>query len=812
MRLPAKRILGVMLMMAVLLISSHGLAQEQPQGDQTHVAGEEPTPTAPDLADIVPLASELTTRLVALENGIKGALDISTVEEKYDGLEANLKDPAAKLQRLKDSKDYKYNKLVDLREAIKHENELFEEISKPLGQAIRQLGAWREEWLAEKERWNEWQSSLLKEGDLDQLKSTFGKANDTIDRALSLVLSQLEAMLRVQEKAGNIQVRINDLAAELDGLIMDERRGTLFSASPPMFSSRYFSQFGSGLWYALQRGLDEISWPGTRFFARQGWIILLQGFLFLFVSIAVYRKRGVLNESERWRFLAARTFSAGLFLAYMTTVLMYEYGGAPATWKLANMIVAGISFARLSGGLTETSWKRQFVYGVIIVLIVTRLMDVLGFPLPLFRLYTLFTALVGLVLCWRWAGDSSRHKDSGLYTWSLRLGCLFLVFIMIAQLWGNKALALYLFTSLIDSIATVLVFILFTYMLHGGLEWLFRASPLRRLGLFHRGDTDAIIRRVARLIDVAIWGLVLLPAVLMIWGAYDSLAGATKGLLGLGFNLGSQRVTLGLLVVSAGILYGSFLASWIFQELLMDEVLFKRRVERGVRHSIARLVHYVIIFVGFLLVLSTLGFDFTKITIMLSAFGVGIGFGLKDIVNNFISGLILLFERPVRVGDTVELGGRWSEIKRIGLRATTIQSFDQADVIIPNVNLVTNEVTNWTLSNRQVRLIVPVGVAYGSDVPLVMETLMACANATSMVAKTPVPQVLFLRFGESSLDFEVRVWVLDADYKVKAQSELHQEIDRRFREAEIEIAFPQRDLHLRSLDESVTLQPPETIR
>ena len=173
---------------------------------------------------------------------------------------------------------------------------------------------------------------------------------------------------------------------------------------------------------------------------------------------------------------------------------------------------------------------------------------------------------------------------------------------------------------------------------------------------------------------------------------------------------------------------------------------------------------------------------------------------------------ILHFERPVRVGDTIELGGKWAKIKRIGLRATTVQTFDQADVIIPNGDLVTNQVTNWTLSNRQVRLTIPVGVAYGSDVSLVMKTLMVCAKANSKVTKTPTPQVLFLSFGESSLKFELRVWIFDAKERLKAKSELHQEIDRSFREAKIEIAFPQQDLHLRTVDESVILRPLETTR
>lgn len=216
--------------------------------------------------------------------------------------------------------------------------------------------------------------------------------------------------------------------------------------------------------------------------------------------------------------------------------------------------------------------------------------------------------------------------------------------------------------------------------------------------------------------------------------------------------------------------------------------------------------------VGFLFALSALGFEVTKITLMLSALGVGVGFGLQDIVSNFVSGLILLFERPVRVGDIIEIEGNWAEIKSIGLRATIVQTLDQADVVIPNADLVSKQVTNWTLTSRLVRLIIPVGVAYGSDVPLVMETLMACAREHDMVASFVSPQVLFTSFGESTLDFELRVWVTDADNRLTVKSDLHQEIDRRFRKAKIEIAFPQRDLHVRSLDESAILQQQETPR
>ena len=557
----------------------------------------------------------------------------------------------------------------------------------------------------------------------------------------------------------------------------------------------------------MKKGLDEIIWPDSRFFAQQGWIILMQGVFSIFVIIAVYRNRRRLIDSNSWPYLASRPFSAGLFLGGMTTILIYEYVGTSGLWELVLISISAISFARLSSGVIKASWKIQAVYGLMIVLIVNRLMDVLSFPLPLFRLYMVLAALAGLLFCLRWAKESVHHKESGLYALSLRLASLFFAVVIIAQLWGKATAALFLFSALIHSLAAVLVFMLFLHMIHGGLEWLFHVPFIKRAAQLNEVDADAVTRRVARSIDVAICGLVLLPGILMIFDVYDSLGAATKGLLSLGFTVGNQRFSVGLLIVGAGIFFGSFFISWILRKLFMDQVLVRRRVEKGVRLSITRLVHYFIIFMGFLLALSSLGFEVSKITIILGALGVGIGFGLQGVVNNFVSGLILLFERPVRMGDMIEIGGKWSKIKHIGLRATTVQTVDQADLIIPNADLVSNQVTNWTLTNRRVRLTVPVGVAYGSDVPLVMETLVACARDHERVSTLRSPEVLFLSFGESSLDFELRVWVTDADYRLKVMSELHQEIEKRFRETEIKISFPQRDLHLRSVDESVQVGP-----
>ena len=301
-------------------------------------------------------------------------------------------------------------------------------------------------------------------------------------------------------------------------------------------------------------------------------------------------------------------------------------------------------------------------------------------------------------------------------------------------------------------------------------------------------------------VDVLV-GILVLSFLLTLWMAYDSPMAAVKGLLSLGFTLGSQQFSVSLVIAAVCFVYGSFLVSWVIQRLFLEKLAAKRGMETGVKISISRLVHYVLISVGFFLAIVALGFDLTKFTIVLGALGVGIGFGLQAIVNNFICGLILLFERPVRVGDNIEVGGVWAVVKKIGLRSTIVQTFDRADLIIPNADLVTNQVINWTLTDRFVRLIIPVGVAYGSDVSLVFDTLMQCAKEHPKVSLLYPPQVLFLSFGESSLDFELRVWLADADERLLVKSALHREIDQKFREAGIEIAFPQRDLHIRSVDE-----------
>jgi small-conductance mechanosensitive channel len=179
---------------------------------------------------------------------------------------------------------------------------------------------------------------------------------------------------------------------------------------------------------------------------------------------------------------------------------------------------------------------------------------------------------------------------------------------------------------------------------------------------------------------------------------------------------------------------------------------------------------------------------------------VGIGFGMQTIFNNFVSGLILLFGRSIQQEDIIQVGELWSTVKKINIRTTVVETFENATIIIPNSDLISNQVTNWTKDNPTLRRDLAIGVAYGSDTELVKKTLLEIANAHPHVLKTPSAWVLFNDFGASSLDFILRVWIDDIDYSLRTISELRFEIDKEFRKHNIEIAFPQMDLHIRSAE------------
>jgi small-conductance mechanosensitive channel len=242
----------------------------------------------------------------------------------------------------------------------------------------------------------------------------------------------------------------------------------------------------------------------------------------------------------------------------------------------------------------------------------------------------------------------------------------------------------------------------------------------------------------------------------------------------------------------------TFKISQLLRFVLEVDVLQHLDLPRGVPRAITRVTHYAIVVFGVMIGASAAGLDFSRINLIVGALGVGIGFGLQTVVNNFVSGLILLFERPIRVGDKVQLAELFGTVKNIGMRASIVRTFQGAEVIVPNANLISTEVINWTLSDDRRRMEFPVGVAYGTDPQVVIDILVGVASEHSEVMSDPAPAALFRGFGDSSLNFELRAWTR-GDY-VQVSSDLLVAVNNALAAAGIEIPFPQRDLHLRSVD------------
>jgi potassium-dependent mechanosensitive channel len=231
------------------------------------------------------------------------------------------------------------------------------------------------------------------------------------------------------------------------------------------------------------------------------------------------------------------------------------------------------------------------------------------------------------------------------------------------------------------------------------------------------------------------------------------------------------------------------------------EILLTRATEMDPagRYTVATLLRYVITVVAVITVFSLLGLRWSELQWMVAALTLGLGFGLQEVVANFVSGLIMLFERPVRVGDTITIGEYSGTVARIRTRATTIIDWDNREIVVPNKTFITERLINWTLSDTITRVILPVGVSYDADVDLVMRSLEEIAREHPLVLDEPPPNVLFLKFGDSALSFELRVYVSQLRERMTTISDLHRAIIRVFRERGIEIAYPQMDLHVRDL-------------
>jgi len=265
------------------------------------------------------------------------------------------------------------------------------------------------------------------------------------------------------------------------------------------------------------------------------------------------------------------------------------------------------------------------------------------------------------------------------------------------------------------------------------------------------------------------------------------------------FDLGQAEFTLGMLVTIILSFVVLFFVAGQIKKLLVRKIFPRYNIDIGVSESIGTIVRYTLITIGFIIIIQSTGIDLSALGLLIGALGIGIGFGLQNITNNFISGMIILFERPIKVGDRVEVGGVTGNIVSISARATTLITNDNIAIIVPNSDFINSTVINWSLNNRNVRFNYPVGVSYKEDPQKIKKLLLEVANENPGVLQNPPPDVLFEEFEESRLNFNLRVWSFEYSDRPKVlKSQLYYAIFKKFKEHGVEIPYPQRDVHLKS--------------
>jgi len=267
------------------------------------------------------------------------------------------------------------------------------------------------------------------------------------------------------------------------------------------------------------------------------------------------------------------------------------------------------------------------------------------------------------------------------------------------------------------------------------------------------------------------------------------------------FSFGNIHVSVGSLVIGAIVLVVTFSASRTATTLIEKRMAKRTNIDPGLRYTIARLVRYLLISIGIVLALKqAFGIDLTSLAVVFTALSVGIGFGLQYIAADIASGFILLFERPIRVGDRITIAEDEGDVQSINLRTTIINTNDRISIIVPNSKLVTQRVVNWSYGDPRARIAIPVGVAYGSDVQLVTETLLKAVEGVENVLDDPPPKVQFMEFADSSLNFRLLVWTRQPNRRPQLRSNINYRIDRLFRENNIQIPFPTREFVVRSAE------------
>ena len=794
---------GSLFLLSLLLGPSGSYGAEQVK---TPVASgaPSPAPSAPtpiENAEIIPRAEQALRSLREIRSQLAGDTTLGSIEKEFVAfvnLSDRRRDSAAEIisksrsvQRINEIlRDWNIEEqqLEDWDQALTRKSESLAALEKKVDQIIA--------------TWRATQASVA--------KKIFFKA--ALERRVEDVLKEAEATSAVIQQQttrslklqGQVADRLENLAKlrkEIDEARQDFGRSLRTLDSPPLWQAL----FGSG---AQQTILNE-AWDSPRW-VRGEWQDFLEQyvrripwhFAFFIAVLALFHflrqnsistGRQTTDDYQQW--VLDHPLSSSLLLALIPSALFYP--GAPAGVLRTVMAPSMIAVTMLLPGFLPQKYRRW-----VVVVVALYLLEFLRSLLPedwlLTRLLLLGTAILaicGMVTFLRAEAVKPEisHSKGWLVPSVVRAGMILCIVSACSNIVGNMILAEVLGAALIRisyagaviyASAHLIIVLAMIVLSVRAASW-FRS--VRTHGEWMSSRVCVFIRFVA----VVIWMMFSL----YVAGLLEAVSSAGAHLLGLRWKFGAAEISVQDTAAFVAVFLSALIFSRLIRFVLTEEILPRIRLPRGAPGAVDVLARYGVLLLGFFMALAAAGVDLSKVTLLISALGVGIGFGLQNVVNNFVSGLILVFEHPLQVGDSVEVGTMFGEVRKIGFRASVIRTPEGADVVIPNGELVGGRFTNWSLFDRMRRISISVGVAYGTDPKRVINILEEIARNHPAVFAHPAPYAVFDRFGESALNFTLLCWSSVDDF-FSTRSELTVGIEKEFKNLGIQIPFPQQDVHL----------------
>lgn len=615
----------------------------------------------------------------------------------------------------------------------------------------------------------------------DTLRSLEG-SHDTVARARTRILTLLDRVAELDARVENEIETIRKSRSEAMSQLLDKDSPSLGS----------FSRSLQG--QALRDEIDDTfttQWEALQSYAsRRAETFGLHALAFIaLLTLLTLIARQVREWVKQEPALAAGTkvFDIPMAMAVMLSLLLnpWIYPQAPRLWSAALNVAALLPAVLIVRHLLNPALFAA-VSSLVAFFLLDQLREVTASIAVLSRFLLLIESIAGVAwmtyLGRRGAIPATEQAAQPRFWRVVRgaywLACSVFALSLLANIFGYVELSNILLSSMLSSAYAALFFYALLRIIDGIVLSAMRLYPLRGLRVVQRHGA-VIRRRAMRVLQLGAWILWLMDLLERL-SLRAPLFAALGRMLSARSDLGSLHISLGDLFACSLAIALAFMISRLTRFVLEEEVYPHLELPRGMPYALSRLLHYVILVIGFVIAIAAAGVDLTRFTILVSAFGVGIGFGLQQIINNFVSGLILLFERPVQVGDAVQIADIAGVIERIGIRASVVRLANGANVIVPNSNFITERVTNRSFSNPERIIEIRVGVAYGADPQEVVRLLKGAAGGQEKVAKTPAPQVLFAEFGEHAVYFTLRVEVDDPLALVQTRSELGVAINKLF--------------------------------